>query len=265
MKPVELPPEIAEAGGMACLAEEAVRGRQLTLEGYRFGGQIRCYGVVDSVTHDDSPSFVRFQYPASIPQRVADRMADISTRIIEQVDLDNSTFNIEYFWDPDTDALHVLEVNPRHSQSHAELFEQVDGASNHQTMVRLALGRDPQVPHRGGRFPVAAKWFLRHWNDAVVRRHPTGEEVAALEREAEGITVDIIAHKGDRLSELTDQDSCSYKIANIYRGADDEDQLRAKFERCAEARRSSSTNRRRGREPAHPGAARRPDDLGMSA
>ena len=46
--------------------------------------------------------------------------------------------------------LHVLEVNPQHSQSHAELFEQVDGVPNHLAMLRLALGRDPELPPRQG-------------------------------------------------------------------------------------------------------------------
>ncbi len=231
---LDLPPEIAGIGGSACVAEETATGRQLTIEGYRFRNHTYVAGVVDSVTHADNPSFVRFQYPASIPDRVSERMADISARVLDQVELNNTTFNVEFFWNEETDALYVLEVNPRHSQSHAELFEQVDGASNHQTMVRLALGRDPEAAHRSGPYPLAAKWFLRHWNDAVVRRHPTDEEIADLERELGGVTIDVIAHEGDRLSELIDQDSYSYKIANIYVGATDEDELQAKFEKCAE-------------------------------
>jgi hypothetical protein len=232
---LDLPDLIAEIGGQACVAEESVSGRQLTIEGYRHSGKTYTYGVVESVTHDDSPSFVRFQYPASVPDRVSERMADVSTRILEQVELNNTTFNIEFFWDEASDALRVLEVNPRHSQSHAELFEQVDGASNHQAMLRLALGRDPELPRRAGPYPLAAKWFLRHWNDGVVRREPTADEVAALERELDGVTIDVIAHEGVRLSEMVDQDSYSYKIANIYTGAGDEDELQRKFDRCAEA------------------------------
>ncbi len=232
---LELPPEIAEAGGQSCLAEESASGRQLTIEGYRYRDRTHVYGVVESVTHEDSPSFMRFQYPAAVPDSVSGRMADVADLILDQVKLDHTTFNIEFFWNERTNALAVLEVNPRHSQSHAELFEQVDGVSNHQAMVRLALGQDPDTPDRTGPYPVAAKWFLRHWTDGLVRRHPSEEEIAAVERELDGVTVDVIAHTGDRLSELTDQDSYSYKIANIYVGADNEDELRAKFERCAEA------------------------------
>lgn len=229
---LDLPPEIAGIAGTACLAEEAISGRQITVEGYRYQGRTHIYGIVDSVTYEDIPSFLRFQYPSTLPDRLTDRMRDVSRRIIHQVGLDNTTFNIEFFWDAETDALTVLEVNPRHSQSHAELFEQVDGAPNHQAMVRLALGRDPELPHRKGPYRVAAKWFLRHFSDAVVRSHPTDQEIVAVEEQVPGVTVDIIAHRGDRLSELVDQDSYSYKIANIYIGADDEEQLTEKYERC---------------------------------
>lgn len=232
---LDLPPEIADAGGLVCLAEETMRGRQFTIEGYRYGGETHILGVVDSVTHDESPSFVRFQYPASVPDRVAERMADISDRVLRQVGLDNTTFNIEFFWDESTDALSLLEVNPRHSQSHAELFVQVDGAPNHLAMLRLALGRDPEPPRGQGPYRVAAKWFLRHWNDGVVRRCPTEEEIDAVQREIPGVTVDVITAEGDRLSELVDQDSYSYKIANIYVGAESEAELIEKYDRCVAA------------------------------
>lgn len=79
---LELPPEIASVGGQICLAEEALSGRQLTFEGYRYRGETHTLGVVDSVTHEDSPSFVRYQYPAAVPARVTERMADISDRVI---------------------------------------------------------------------------------------------------------------------------------------------------------------------------------------
>ena len=216
---LELPPEIASVGGQVCLAEETLSGRQLTFEGYRYRGQTHTLGVVDSVTHEHSPSFLRYQYPAFIPDRVTERMADISDRIVRQVRLEHTTFNIEFFWAEDTDALSVLEINPRHSQSHAELFTQVDGAPNHLAMLRLVLGRDPELPHRRGPYRVAAKWFLRHWNDGVVRRHPTELEIEQVQQEIPGVTVEVTAHEDDRLSELIGQDSYSYILANIYVGA----------------------------------------------
>ncbi|GAA0527453.1 hypothetical protein GCM10011581_40290 [Saccharopolyspora subtropica] len=230
---VDLPPEVAGIGGQMCIVEEALRGRQVTVEGYCYRGQPDVYGIVDSVTSGDTPSFLRYQYPSTLPGAVGDRMISAAERVVRHLGLVNSAFNVEFFWDHDTDEIGLLEVNPRHSQSHAALFQHVDGVTNHHCMLQLAFGRRPRMPHRRGRYQVAAKWFLRHFTDGVVVRHPTPEETAAVQRAVPGTSIDLIAHEHDRLSELYDQDSYSYNLANIYIGAADEAELIDKFQRCA--------------------------------
>jgi biotin carboxylase len=161
-------------------------------------------------------------------------LAEISTRVIEQLGLEPTTFNIEYFWDPDTDRIRLLEVNPRHSQSHALLFEHVDGISNHEAMVKLALGRTP-VAHTGrGSYGTAAKWFLRSFEDGVVVRSPSSAEIERIEQELDGVTVHVVAGTGDRLSDLPQQDSYSYELAEVFVGARDEAELIEKYERCVQ-------------------------------
>jgi hypothetical protein len=232
---LRLPAEIAGIGGRACLAEEAMQGRQITVEGYRYRGETHVYGMVDSILCAGGPSFLRFQYPSSVPPAVASEMTDISRRVVRQIGLNNSTFNIEFFWDPDTGNVGLLEINPRHSQSHAPLFQQVDGVANHQCMLRLAFGRHPRPPHRQGRYAIAAEWFLRHFSDGVVARCPSPHQVAKVERELPGTTVGLIVRPGDRLSRLHDQDSYSYKLAKVYVSGADEAELVAKFHRCEQA------------------------------
>ena len=231
---LDLPDEIAELGGRACLAEETLQGRQVTLEGYVSNGTVHVFGVVDTLNREDVPSQDRFRYPSVLPEHVAERMSEISRLVLDRVGLDHTTFNIEFFWDPDADRIRVLEINPRHSQSHAELFANVDGVANHLAMVELALNREPSMPSRQGRYATASKWFLRRLDDGVARRVPTADEIAEVQRAVSGVTVDVIVGEGDRLSELADQDSYSYKIANIYVGGDDDDQVRERFERCAD-------------------------------
>ena len=235
LDPLDVPAEVLAAGGQACLAEEAATGAQLTVEGYRFEGETHIYGAVDSVSYPDSSSFLRYQYPSTVPAHLLERAGDVCDRVVDHFGLDSTTFNIEFFADVDSDELTLLEVNPRHSQSHARLFEHVDGVPNHQCMVRLALGRDPDLPYREGRYRMAAKWFLRRFTDGVVRRSPTSGEVAQVEREVPGTTVDVIAREGDRLSELSGQDSYSYELADLHIGADSEPELVAKYERCVGA------------------------------
>ncbi|KAA5828287.1 biotin carboxylase [Saccharopolyspora hirsuta] len=231
---LELPPEIAAAGGRACLAEEEIGGVQATAEGYCFRGEPHVYGVVDSVRYPGSASFLRYQYPSRLPAPIQQRIVDISTRVIRQIGLDSTTFNIEFFWDQADDELKILEINPRLSQSHAPLFELVDGVSNHHCMVRIALGEEPEMPCGRGRYAVAAKCFLRSFTDGVVRSAPTAQHIAQLHREMPEAIVDVVAHEGTRLSELTVQDSYSYELATCYLGARDEGELVDKFHRCAD-------------------------------
>ena len=233
---VDLPPEVERVGARACIAEEAATGHQVTVEGYRAGPDADpcVYGVVDSLLHPEAHSFERFQYPSSTPQPVQDRMADVAARVVRQVGLAWSTFNIEFFWDPDSDQITLLEINPRHSQSHAKLFEHVDGMPNHRYMVDLGLGRTPAPARACGQYRVAAKWFLRHVGDGEVVRAPSDQERDAAERAVPGVAIDVIVSEGDRLSELHDQDSYSFKLAQIYIGAGDERELRAKYQRCCD-------------------------------
>ncbi|GGV07894.1 hypothetical protein GCM10010182_28820 [Actinomadura cremea] len=232
MNHLELPPEIAEIGGVACLAEESIDGAQVTVEGYSHEGEVHVYGIVDSVDYPDMPSFQRYQYPSSVPGDVAERMTDISVRVIRRLGLDSTTFNIEYFWKRDDGSITLLEVNPRHSQSHAPLFEYVDGAPNHEFMVRLALGHRPELPKGAGQYDIAAKWFVRHREDALVRRVPSEAEIKAVERDVPGTIVEISVDAGQRLSDISMQDSYSYEVARVFMGARDEAELKAKYERA---------------------------------
>lgn len=230
---LDLPPEIDRAGGMACIAEESIGGAQVTVEGCRYNGEVHIYGVVDSIDYPGRPTFQRYQYPSSLPGDVIERMTGVTRRVIDRIGLDSTTFNIEFFWDREKDAINLLEVNPRHSQSHAPLFGFVDGVPNHQYMVRLALGLDPELRTQGsGTYNLAAKWFIKRFIDGIVRRVPSPEEIAAVERDIPGTIVDLTVKPGDRLSELPLQDSYSFHIGNLFLGAEDEADLTERYERC---------------------------------
>ncbi|PXY25989.1 biotin carboxylase [Prauserella sp. PE36] len=232
---LELPREIAEVGGQACLAEEALSGVQCATEGYVYNGEVVVYGVLDSVNYEGRSSFLRHQYPSQLPKAAVDRMIDVSKRIIGQIGMDNSTFSIEFFCEPESGDVCLLEINPRHSQSHAEMFECVDGMPNHHAMVMLGLGRDPALPDDKGEYGIAAKWYYRRFSDALVRKVPTAEEIERVHREIPGVIIDIVPVAGQRLSDLPGQDSYSFELAHVFVGARDETELKDKYERTVEA------------------------------
>lgn len=231
----ELPPEVADAGGSACLAEEAMSGLQAAVEGYSIDGRVEVYGALDSVNYPGTSSFQRHQYPSQLPEDAVRAMEDVAKRAIAHIGLDNIAFSIEFFVDPDSHDVCLLEINPRHSQSHAEIFELVDGVPNHHAMLRLALGHEPYMPYREGEWGIAGKWYHRHFGeDAVVRRAPTEEEIRRVERELPGVTVQTTAREGDRLSEMPEQDSYSFDLAHLIVAGTDEADMERKFEQAVE-------------------------------
>ncbi|MET9859178.1 ATP-grasp domain-containing protein [Streptomyces smyrnaeus] len=232
---IELPEEMSRVGGMVCLAEERMTGLQVAVEGYVHRGAVTVYGVLDSINYPDTPSFLRHQYPSRLPEPVQERLVEASTRVIRQIGMDSATFSIEFFYDPGQDEIKLLEINPRHSQSHAELFDYVDGVPNHHCMLALALGRDPALPHRAGPYLCAAKWYHRWFTDGVAHQVPSAEEIARVEEEIPGVCIDVVPDEGQRLRNLSQQDSYSYELAHIFTAGEDENELREKYDRAIAA------------------------------
>ncbi len=217
----DMPPEIDRAGGKACLAEGIISGDQCTLEGYVSSGQVRVYGTVDSLRRDDSSSFRAYRYPSVLPSAVLDRMAEIATRVVVATGLDDSCFNVEFFFDEEQDKIWLLELNARLSQSHFDLFAKVDGVSSQRVLLDVARGRLPRMPYRRGEYAVAGKYFLRADADGIVRSAPSASDMAAVTARFPGARVDLEVAPGMRLSGLRSQDSYSYELGHVFVGADD--------------------------------------------
>ncbi|NIR30112.1 MAG: ATP-grasp domain-containing protein [Gammaproteobacteria bacterium] len=235
LEQAELPSEISAIDGHYCLAEQIIGGRQCTLEGYVFEGEPRIYGVVDSIRHENKVSFLRYQYPSRLPVEVRRRMVRIAKKVMRHMGFDNSAFNIEFFWDQKKDHLWLLEINTRLSQSHCDLFEKIDGRSNHEIAVDIALGNKPDYPRRQGPFKVAAKFFHRKFQDAVVTRVPTDAEIRSIEARFPGTIIKPQVKEGMRLSELPEQDSYSFAVAYIFMGAKNQKQLLRNYRKCRKA------------------------------
>ena len=228
-----LPTEIRAVDGFQCIAESIIsKGRQCTVEGYAWHGEVVCYGVIDSLREGpQGSSFSRYQYPSTLPEPVIGRMAELCRRVIGHIGYDNAPFNIEFYWEADSDRIWLLEINTRISKSHAPLFQMVDGCYHHQVNLDLALGHRPDFPHRQGRYNCAAKFMLRHFGDARVIRVPSEAELAALSAQEPDASIEIQVKPGMRLSSLKNQDSYSYEVAVLFLGGQDEQDLEAKYRR----------------------------------
>ncbi|SFL05991.1 ATP-grasp domain-containing protein [Nitrosomonas aestuarii] len=239
---VRLPDEVANVDGNYCIVESIIsRGRQCTLEGYVYQGEVTVYGVVDSIREGQHRcSFARYQYPSTIPQRIQQEMTAVTRHFLEYIDFDNGPFNIEYYWEHHQhaeDKIWLLEINTRISKSHCPLFRDVDGATHQKVMLELALGQKPDFPYRQGSYKVAAKFMWRIYKDAFVRHVPTANDLSVLKRQFPEADIQLHIHSGMYLSELKDQDSYSYEIAVIFLGGNTQKELLQKYRDVQQAMR----------------------------
>jgi biotin carboxylase len=225
LKQVELPQEVAHIHGGHCLAEEIITGRLCTLEGYVWDGEVVVYGVIDSIREPNRSTFSRYEYPSRLPKPVQERMIAIAKKVMTHLRYNNAPFNLEMFYDEAHDKISLLEINPRISQSHCDLFEKVDGASHHEVMIDLALGKKPDFPHRKGAFGCAAKFFFRVHEDAVITYAPTGQDIEHVKTLFPGTLFNIHVKTGMRPSDLLNQESYSYELGYVCMGANSEHEL----------------------------------------
>ncbi|KPP98891.1 ATP-grasp domain-containing protein [Marinobacter sp. HL-58] len=228
--------ELGGVDGKHMIAEELLSGIELAPEGYAQDGEVKVHGVVDMVRAPNHKSFKCYRYPSSHLRRIQTRAIDATRKLLLGVGYNNGCFNVEYFWDKDTDEMRIVEVNTRISQSHSNLMFKVDGMSNYEVAIHVGLGDNPQYEHGGGQFKMAAKFLLRRFDTADARclSAPGEEALARLYQRQPETTVFLRVREGMRLSEAAEQDPYSWILAELVIGGDDIHDLDRKFDEASD-------------------------------
>ena len=207
-----------EHDGRFFIAEELIHGQPATVEGWSCEGEAQVLGIVDSGLDPKTRSFVRFDYPSQLPGAVQARMADLACRVVGELGLERTLWNVEMTWDAARDRISIIEVNPRICGQFADLYQKVDGTSGYEVALALALGERPRPRHREGVFAAAASFPLRVFEECRVLAAPGPAEIAAAEREFPGALVWSECAVGEELANFEqDEDGAShrYAIANL--------------------------------------------------
>lgn len=217
-----------EIDGSYFLAEGLLRGRQATVEGFVCAGEVEIVGIVDSVIHAETGSFVRFDYPSTLTDRVQRRMGAIARRAIAGLGLADTFFNIELTYEERSDSIGIIEINPRICGQFADLYQKVDGRSTYALALELAVGDKPRAPRREGAFQTASSHPLRVFRPTRVVRAPDHGTIRRVEAEVPGTLVWSECEAGQLVQDfetLEDGQSYRYAIVNLG-GASDTDLLR---------------------------------------
>lgn len=171
--------DVPSAHGM--LLEEPVDAPQYNLDGYVFGGEVRALGVCDAVMYPGTGAFQRFERPSRLADRVQQRALDVAARFLRAVGFSHGFFNMEFFYDAATDALTVIEFNPRLASQLADLYRRVDGIDAHAGSLALARGVDPRpAMHCRPSAGAAASFVFRTFDTTTVPGTPARSRLRRL-------------------------------------------------------------------------------------
>jgi biotin carboxylase len=138
------------------MLEEPVHGEQYCLDGIVRHGQTQALGVVDAIMYPGTQAFMRFDYPSRLPDDVQAKALDVASRFLQAVGFTYGIFNMEFFYDPATGKLTVIEFNPRMASQFADLYLRVDGIDLYAMALAMAQGRDPWALPRTARTAATA-------------------------------------------------------------------------------------------------------------
>lgn len=145
---------LPEAGTAHRLMLEApMQAPQFNLDGWVFQGQAHALGVVDAIMYPGTQAFMRWDFPSLLPNPVQARALEVAQKFLSAIGFTHGLFNMEFFFDPVTDKLTVIEFNPRLASQFGDLYQRVCGIDPHEMSVALALGQDPAALPR--RVPTA--------------------------------------------------------------------------------------------------------------
>jgi ATP-grasp domain len=194
------------------LGEEVLQGMQVTVDGYVHNGLVKIMGVVDSIMYPGTSAFQRFEYPSSLPQLVQEKMGAVVTEIVKAFGLNQSLFNVEFFYNPDTGDLKMIEMNPRMAYQFADLYEKVDGFNPYDILVDLTLGNTPKHCFRQGKCNHAASFVLRAFPGSKLKSAPNAEHIERIREQYPDARIMIYVKRGSSLAR-------EYKWLGSYRYA----------------------------------------------
>lgn len=213
------------------IAEALISGSQVTVEGFEHGGEVAILGIVDSVLHPETGSFVRFDYPSHLPEIVQNRMKDCVKRVVKTLGLTDTFFNLELYYNAESDRIWIIEINPRICGQFADLYGKVDGLNSYLQALELAVGRRPRLVSGQGPYAAASSFPLRVFQPVSVERIPGGHELGEVATRFPETLLWLECEEGDRLEDFQlYEDGASYRYGVVNLGGSSLEDVLERFE-----------------------------------
>jgi hypothetical protein len=210
------------------IAEEPLEGLHASVDGWVHEGRVHFLGLCDATMFPGTDHFERFVYPSRAPAAVQERMRALAERLLEGVGYRHGFFNVEMFWDPASDALKLIEINPRLASQLAGLYRRVEGVNPHRMLLELCTGQAPQRRPAATGCAVAASLVSRRFDGRPLDYEPGAAELARVQRHHPDAAVMLYLKRGAALArEMKWLGSYRYAVVNL--GAPSEADLERRY------------------------------------
>ncbi len=174
-------PQAGTAHSLMLEAPVAHDTAQFNLDGWVWRGQAQALGVVDAIMYPGTQAFMRWEHPSRLAADLQQRALDVAQTFLAAVGYTHGFFNMEFFHDPASDRLSVIEFNPRLASQFADLYLRVQGRDAHAMSLALALGQDPAaLPRSQPTAGAAASQVYRSFDPTVHVPMPDAAQQAQL-------------------------------------------------------------------------------------
>ncbi len=154
---------------------------QYNLDGWVFKGQAHALGVVDAIMYPGTQAFMRWEHPSRLVPTVQAQALLVAQKFLGAIGYTHGFFNMEFFHDPASGRLAVIEFNPRLASQFADLYRRVQGRDAHAMSLALALGQDPAaLPRSAPTAGAAASQVFRSFDPAATVPMPSRAQQAAV-------------------------------------------------------------------------------------
>ena len=216
--------------GHLFMTEEIRTGHQVTVDGYVHKGNVQTTTIYDSILYPGTLSFKSFNTPSTLPTHAQHVLQRLAKKAITTLQLDSTCFNIEFFYNTDTDTPTLIEVNPRMASQFADLTEKVYGTNPYELQVALALGEKPHFNGKGKQ-SCAASIPFRVFENKHVLSVPSASDISALKKDYPDVFVQVLVKPGDNLSDYP-QDTNSFRYCLVNIAADSHEELDRIAQEC---------------------------------
>jgi hypothetical protein len=217
--------------------ETPLKGLQINVDGYACGGTMSVLGMSDEVMYPNpnngAYSFMRFEYPSRYAAPWRSKVEATTLEVMRAYGFEHGFFNLEFFLNPETGDLKLIEVNPRMAAQLAEFYRWCEGIDVYELAFTMACGGDVHLPANTPRFGAAASFVWRSFDGSSCPRLPTPDDMAWLEREYPEARLKCYPKSGDSLKRDIKWLG-SHRWATLNMPSRDSNTLRADYERiCA--------------------------------